>query len=367
MKKKILLVIFLICAMLTTSCIFKSKEDFSKEERKEEHKDEILFNMDIGKNIVFNYMDALINEETQTMSNLFSEELKEKEKIVLPKSLKCKSYKLDDVSQVGLKGKFTIKVAFTDMERPLAILENFIIEVSNEDSSYKISKITSTHEKEIFSEGISLRVRNDGDARTYLVIDDSSIPQYAFSKDDKTSNYQVKTPNEVFNSLGINYNGDKLIFSKGDKDVYVGLIYIDYSMPTQGPDSSQTKNQNEGDGGKNQTRETPIGKKIISLDYMMGAQVEYGIFSLEEEFAIIQYNRPSQGRFVKVYDASKGEILDLKLEKKFPIDKVEVVYASLDKEVLNVEIIPRESMDKTDNKILGLWRINLKTKEITKI
>lgn len=367
MKKKILLVIFLICTMLTTSCVFKSKEDFSKQEQKEEQKDEILFNIDIGKNIVINYMDALINQEEKAMINLLSEELKVKEKIIFPKSLKCKSYKLDDVSQVGLKGSFTIKAAFTDMERPLAILENFIIEVSNENSSYKITKIVRKHDKEVFSEGISLRVRNDGEVKTYLIIDESSIPQYAVSKDDKSANYQVKTPNDVFNSLGINYNGDRLIFSKGDKDAYVGLIYIDYSMPTQGPDSSQSKNQSGGNGGKSPARETPIGQKIISLDYLMGTQVEYGIFSLEEEFAIIQYNRSNQGRFIKVYDTSKGEVLDLKLEKKFPLDKIEVVYASLDKEILNIEVIPKETNDNTDSKILGLWRINLKTKEITKI
>ncbi|NLP28612.1 MAG: hypothetical protein GX370_07590, partial [Clostridia bacterium] len=125
----------------------------------------------------------------------------------------------------------------------------------------------------------------------------------------------------------------------------------------------------EGGGGGSSLiiKEPPVGKDITSLDIIKDGNIETMAFSLEEKVIMAQYKIKGKGTSLRVYDVESGELVDFKFEEKFPIDKVDVVFSSFDKDVLNFEVKEKEATGKDGSEMLGKWQLDLKEFEVKKL
>ncbi len=355
---------FIIPCILITLTACKTEK---KETQKEQGND---FEIKVAQNVVDVYMKALMKEDVENAKKLYTKELAQNTKETGKSELKVKGYSLEETSEVGRSGFFKVKVARMSLSQPIAILDECSIKIVKEGSDYKINEVKNETEKEAFLENGTLRVRSKNNVKTNLLIDNSSFPQYAFSKDDKGNLSKQIVPRNKFSVMNFGYEGERIAISSYDKDSYIGIIKIDESMATQGGGGggggeSQGQGQGEQGGDKKGTqgpmnREKPIGKEMTSLDLLKDAKVEFMTFSNGEKFLIVQYNKPNIGRCIRIYNTDSGELIKEKFEEKYSYGKVEIIFSSFDKDVVNFEVIQKDMNDKKAAEQAGKYQMNLK-------
>jgi hypothetical protein len=201
-------------------------------------------------------------------------------------------------------------------------------------------------------------------------MESTSFPQYAFSKDDKGNLSKQEVPKNSFSVMNFGYEGERIAVSSYNKDSYVGIIKIDESMATQGGGGGGGGGEEQGGGPGSKSgekggqgtmaKEKPIGKEMTSVDLIKDAKVEFMTFSSGEKFLVVQYNKPDMGRCIRIYNTDSGELIKEKLEEKFPYGKVEIVFSSFDKDVVNFEVIQKDKEDKKAAEVAGKYQMNLK-------
>jgi hypothetical protein len=362
--KKILSIGLITCLIVTFSACKTQKKETQKEQSNE-------FEIKVAQNVVDVYMKALMKEDIEGAKKLYTKELSEKTKETGKSDLKIKGYSIEETSEVGRSGFFKLKVTRMSLDKPIATLDECSIKVVKEGTDYKINEVKNETEKEAFLEEDSLRVRSKNNIKTNLLIDSSSFPQYAFAKDDKGNISKQIVPRNKFSVMNFGYEGERIAISSYDKDSYVGIIKIDESMATQGGGGGGGGGgEGEGEqGGKSgdkkgaqgsMAREKPIGKEMTSLDLLKDAKVEFMTFSSGEKFLLVQYNKSDLGRCIRVYNTDSGELIKEKFEEKYPYGKVEIVFSSFDKDVLNFEVIQKDKNDKAAADLAGKYQMNLK-------
>jgi len=364
--RKVTLYILSLCLIVTVSACKTEKKEMQKNEENE-------FEIKVAQNVVDVYMKALMKDDIENAKKLYSKELAEKTKETEKSDLKIKGYSIEETSEVGRSGFFKVKVARMSLSQPIATLDECSIKVEKEDAEYKINEVKNETEKEAFLENETLRVRSKNNIKTNLLIDSSSFPQFVFSKDDKGNLTKQVVPRNKFSVMNFGYEGERIAISSYDKDSYIGIIKIDESMATQGGGGGGEGGQGNGGGeqggksgggqgaqGGTMTREKPIGKEMTSIDLLKDAKVEFMTFSEGEKFLVVQYNKPTLGRCIRVYDTDSGELVKEKFEEKYPYGKVEIVFSSFDKDAMNFEVIQKDMNDKSAAEIAGKYQINLK-------
>jgi hypothetical protein len=366
---KKLLSYFLIPCFLVS---FASCKTQKKETQTQQSND---FEIKVAQNVVDVYMKALMKEDIENAKKLYTEELTKDTKESQKSELKVKGYSIEETSEVGRSGFFKIKVARMSLTQPIATLDECSIKVVKEGADYKIKEVKNETEKEAFFENETLRVRSKNNIKTNLLIDSSSFPQYAFAKDDKGNVSKQIVPRGKFSVMNFGYEGERIAISSYEKDSYIGIIKIDESMATQGGGGGGGQGGGEqggaggagggaggGKGGQQGTmaREQPIGKEMISIDLLKDAKVEFMTFSEGEKFLIVQYNKPQLGRCIRIYNTDSGELIKEKLEEKFPYGKVEILFSSFDKDVVNFDVIQKDMNDKSAAEKAGKYQMNLK-------
>jgi hypothetical protein len=357
-KIMIVVIIVLFTHSIFVGCTSNKKEDSSSESTEN-------FDMKAASNVADTYMKYLIKEDIENSKKFYSKELIKDSASEENKYLKIFGYNLTDTSEVGKSGIFKMKVSRSDITKSFGSLDEYSIKIGKEGSDYKINETNNTVQKEAFVEGDQIRLRNKNNVSTNLIIDLGSIPNYAFSKDDKTNIDKISVPKTKFGIINFAYGGDNLAIITEDKDSYIAIIKIDESLAVQSDSGNQ---QNGGAGGNNgsqapggsQSKEKPIGKEITTLDLLKDSKVDFMNFSPEEKHIVVQYTKPGIGHCLRVYKMDGGDLIPFKFEEKYPLDKVDVVFSSYDKEALNFHIIPKKSGDKSVADIIGKWQLSLK-------
>lgn len=375
MKKILTCMIIFLLGITLISCKGKSKN------QKEESKDN--FDIKIATNIMDSYMQYLKKDDIENAKKLYSKELAEKQKDIVKSDLKIEGFKLDEINEVGRSGLFKVKVARSTPNKSMSILDMYNIKVEKEGNEYKINEINSSTEKEAFIENDGIRLRQKNNVKTSLIVDLAGIPHYAYPKDDKANISKALVPKKNFGMINFAYSGEKIVVSTFDKDSYIGVIKIDETMATQGGGKGGSGAQggggqeggagtggaggDQGGGTKSPTRETPVGKEITNIDILKDTKVDLMTFSLDEKVILVQYDKTSVGKYIRVYDTDSGEMIPVEFEKKFPPDKVDVVFSSFDKDVLNIEVRSKGTTEKAQADLIGKWQINLKDNKIKKL
>lgn len=353
----IILLVIITCGMLL-ACGANKKEE-SKETSES-------FDMKAATNVTDTYMKYLTKEDIENSKKFYSKDLLKSTVSEKNNNLKIFGYNLTDTSEVGKSGVFKLKVARADITKPFASLDEYSIKIVKEESEYKISETNNTVQKEAFIQGNQIRLRNKNNVNTNLIIDIASMPNYAFSKDDKTNIGKIQVPKTKFSLINFSYGGENLAIATEDKDSYVAIVKIDESLAVQsdkgegdqGGGGGSKENQGGGQGDK--AKEKPIGKEITSVDLLKDSKIEFMTFSPEEKNLTVQYTKPGIGHCLRVYKLEGGDLIPFKFEEKYPLDKVDITFSSYDKETLNFDVVPKKSGDKTITDITGKWQLSLK-------
>lgn len=352
----IVLLVVIICG-ISIGCK-SNKQEESKETSES-------FDMKTATNITDTYMKYLIKEDIENSKKFYSKELAKSAFFSENKNLKIFGYNLTDTSEVGKSGIFKMRISRSDITKPFASLDEYSIKVIKEESDYKISETNNTVQKEAFIEGNKIRLRNKNNVSTNLVVDIGSIPNYAFSKDDKTNIEKIQVPKTKFSIMNFSYGGENLAIATQDKDSYVAIIKIDESLAVQsdkggGDEKGGGGGSKENQGGAGPTTEKPIGKEITSIDLLRDSKIEFMSFSPEEKNLVVQYTKPGIGHCLRVYKTEGGDLISFRFEEKYPLDKVDVTFSSYDKETLSFDVVPKKSGDKSVTDIVGKWQLSLK-------
>lgn len=356
----IILLVMITCGMLL-ACGANKKEE-SKETSE-------AFDMKAATNVVDTYMKYLTKEDIENSKKFYSKDLLKNTTSEDNNNLKIFGYNVTDTSEVGKSGIFKMKVARADITKPFASLDEYSIKIVKEESDYKISETNNTVQKEAFIQGNQIRLRNKNNVNTNLIIDIASMPNYAFSKDDEANINKIQVPKTKFSLINFSYGGENLAIAAQDKDSYVAIVKIDESLAVQsdkgegdqgGGGSKENQGGDQGGGQGDKAKEKPIGKEITSVDLLKDSKVELMTFSPEEKNLAVQYTKPNIGHWLRVYKVDGGDLIPFKFEEKYPIDKVDIVFSSYDKETLNFDVIPKKTGDKTITDITGKWQLSLK-------
>lgn len=359
MRKGIYYLLIILLITILPGCMTTETEKASES---------ISFDIGAAKNVVNTYMNNLMKENYESNKKLYVKELAESKSNMSNNDLKIEGYNISEINEIGRSGIFKVKVTRTDMKKPSASLDEYAIKVIKDGADYKISEINDTVEKECFLEGEGLRNRSKNDVKTNLIIDYSGIPQYVFSKDDKAQIYKNTVPKENFGSINFSFSGDRLAFSTFGKDAYIGVVLIDESLAVQGESGGNPGSSEGSTGGSNvKAKEKPIGKEVISLDLIKDSKAQFITFSLDEKFILVQYIKPNSGRCIRIYKTNSGELIPLKFENNYDLSKVDIIFSSFDKDVLNYEVVEKGTIDKSETDIVGRWKLDLKDFKVKKL
>jgi len=366
--KKLFIYIFLILLSLSLTACGNKNEEKPKAQENE-------FEIKVAQNVVDLYMKALMKDDVEGARKLLTKELSLKTKDEGKSDLKVKGYSIDETSEIGKSGFFKVKVTRMNLTKPIADLDDCSIKVIMEGSDYKINDVKNEVEKEAFYENYTLRLRSKDNVKTNLLIDSSSFPQYIFSKDDKGNLTKLPVPRSSYSVMNFGYSGEKIAISTFDKDSFLGLIKIDESMTTEGGSTGGAGDQSQDDQGKGGEkgggiaigREKPIGKKMAPLDLIKDSKIDFMTFSNGEKFIIAQYNKTNAGRCLRVYNTDSGDLIKVNFENEYAYGKVEIVFSSSDKELLNFDVIQRDMKDKTAAEQAGKYQLDLKGFKIKRL
>ncbi|WP_315117211.1 hypothetical protein [uncultured Clostridium sp.] len=333
-----------------------------------------VFDIKAAENIVNSYMNRLIKEDYEDALKFYSKELAANSTKTNEKALKIRGYNISEIIELGRAGLFKIKVTKMNNDTPYASLEEITVKVNKEGEDYKIQDINTIMEREAFEKHGNLRIRIRNNIDNSLLIDDSGIPSYEFSKDDKGKTNKISVPKDNYGPMIFSYNGDSIVITTYSKDSYIAIVKIDESMTVQGGAAGQPEGQGqEPEGGgqpkggkRNLVKEKPIGKNITSLDLLKDSKVEYVMFSDNEKYVLAQYKK-AEGKSIRVYFSENGDMIPYNFEKYYPMDKVDVIFTSFDKDLLNYEVIPKSSSDRSIGELIGRWQLDLKEYKVKKV
>ena len=331
-KKYFLYIISLLLAINFAACKTDNKKQSAGKEI------EKSFDIKAAENIVNSYMNYLMKEDYQNVSRFYSKEISKN----IPK-----------------------------INEPYASLEEYILKVIKEDTDYKISDVNTSIDKEAFLKNGRLRIRSKNNVDTNLLIDPGGIPNYAFSKDDKAKTDKIEVSKKNYGPMIFSYSGYSIAISTYEKDSFAGIIKIDESMAVQGGQKDDQSQQGGSTGGEKGAtglvKEKPVGKEFTALDLLKNSKIDYMVFSGDEKFLLIQYSKDGYGKSIGLYHSEGGEMIPYEFEKNYPIDKVDIIFSSFDKEALNFEVVPRAGADKSVGEYIGRWRMDLKEFRVKKM
>lgn len=336
----------------------------------EEKPPESSFDIKIASNLIDNYMMDLTKGDKETARSLYTDELQKSSASQSNEELPVSSYKVDEINEVGKSGIFKVEITRNSYKEPFSELDEYTIKVIKQGEGYKISEIASSSEREVFGEGNSIRLRSKTNVKTSLLVDNGGIPGYAFSKDDKASISKLQVPKSGFGLLSLSYSGETVAISTIGTDSYAGIIKIDESMAVQGAQgpgggagggAGGAGGAQGGAGGSNMpAREMPVGKELTTLDLLKNAKIDLMIFSPDEKFILLQYTKTGAGKCLRLYRTDNGDLAPYVFEENFPIDKVNIVFSSFNKEVLNFEVTAKQAGDSSVADYVGKWQIDTK-------
>lgn len=323
------------------------------------------FDMKAASNMVDTYMKYLMKNDIENIKKLYAKSLLENPIGNENQNLNIMGYSLGESSEIGKSGVFKVKVVRSDLSKSFSSLDEYSIKVVKEDNDYKISEINSVLNKEAFVERNRIKMRSKNDVNVNVVISIDNMPQYVFSKDDEANIDKISVPRDNFGILDFSYGGDYLAVVTYDKNSYIGVVTIDESTEVQSDSSGDDQQQDGGDKGKSEKQideynQKIIGKNITNLDMLKNSTVEFVAFSSDEKFVVVQYSNNNIGHCIRMYKMDSGDMINFKFEKKFPIDKVDIVFSSFDKDILNFDVIAKANNSDSLSNITGKWRLNLK-------
>jgi restriction endonuclease S subunit len=169
-RKSLLTVIILIILTLTSCSKIENKNDVVIN----------LFDMQRANNIAKDYLNNIISGDFNAASNLLSEDLLKSNNNISEGVSKIISFKSDESIEGNNYGYFIYNIVRSSEVEPKSDLENITFKVKKQNNEYKIDEIKSKSEKEIYTNGIGLRVIGEDGGNFFTQRDNSFIASGKF-------------------------------------------------------------------------------------------------------------------------------------------------------------------------------------------
>ena len=333
------------------------------------------FNLKSANAVVESYLDSISAEKYEDASKVLVEKIKSDTKELKPNDLKIKGYKIEEMNESAGEGNFRIKVAKSNAVEPEAQIVEYRMKVIKDGIDYKISEVNTANFKEVYTELDEIRLRKENEVETYLLTNFAGLPKYAYSKDDNAKMKSQEVPNTKYGMMALNYTGDIIVITTMGEGTYLGMLGFDELVETQG--GAEKGGGQGGKGGGNGgtsggeqggklklMKEKPIGKAFISCDIIANGKIENIVFSQDEKLLAVQYTKNNE-KSIKVYEIATAELIKVNFAEEYPLNKVDVLYSSFEKDKLLYKVVPKDPKEK-ENEYVGDWELDLKTFKMSK-
>lgn len=356
----ILLKLLILCLLVPVSC--------SKNKEKTEGGGG-NFDIKAASNVAETYMKAVEKGNMENAKKYYSKQLQESSEDKDNKDFRITGFNITEATKVGDSGMFKIRVARSSTKESYAALDEYIVKVVKEGFDYKIDDTKDNPLKEAFLVNGKIRLKSKNNVDTSLLFDLNSVPNFVFSKDDKTNTDKLPVPKGKFDMLAFSYDGNKIILTTSDTGFFAGYVKIDESKEVQGSDDSSGKKSNGDSGGAqgSSAKEKPIGKELVVIDVIKDSKIAFITFSQDEKYIAMEYNKASTGKILRIYKSNNGDLIKYDFEKNFPVAKVNIDYSYFDKDTLHFEVSPKTQGDTSLKDYVGKWELDLKELKAKKI
>lgn len=355
--KKFLL--YILMSVMIISCIGCGNKEATNREPINDK-----FDIKAATNIAEIYMNYLVKEDYSNAIKLYSKKLSNNKKDKFVQQIKIMGYNIEEINEIGKSGVFKIKVARTNLQKPFASLEEYILKVAKDGKDYKVVDINISTDMESFIANRKIRLKNKNNVETNLLINSNGLPKYIYPKDDKEKLNKLEVPKKEYGPMVFSYSGDTVAISTYNKNSFAGVVKIDETVLAQGEEQKGQQGGNEenkNEESMESIKEKPVGKEIVALDILKDSKIEYMVFSKDEKLIAVQYDTNNKSKNIRVYNVDSGDLIPYIFEENYPIDKVNVRFVSFGDNFLNYEVLPINNKNKDIDKYLGSWQMDLKT------
>lgn len=326
-----------------------------------------IFNSKEAMDVAKDYLENMSKGEIAAANELCVEELIVSNKDISLGTSKIVAYNVGSLIEKANSVYVVFNVLRSSDSEPKCDLDSFAINVAKVSEEYKITEVKAVNKKQIFVKNNGLRVIDEDGGNSQLIVNLQNMPKDVYLRENEVMLYKEVTPRDAFGMISLSYTGQKIAISTvGENNVLIAIGYLDESKAVQGSTEGQTSNEAGQSEQLQDLLEKPVAKKIVTVDLLKDIKIQNFIFSQEEDDLIVEYIEKSGVKRIKLYKTADGKLVKTIIDEMFPVDKYNVVLNSLDKNAIYINVLEVEGGKDIDKQLLGTYKLDLETLEVTK-
>lgn len=314
-----------------------------------------IFDVKEAGEIASKYMKSISANDVEGSSKLSTDKIKNNEELYSVENSKVTGYKLKEVAEGANHAYFNYLVVRKNSNNVGVDLDTFVIKVVTEDENYLVDEIKAKNEKQVYRVNNTLRIRDADGGKSELFLRTRDIPKEVYPKRENVVLKKEAVPVGDFSEIAISFMGNKVAITTTDgTNTFLALGMVEESKATVGkPNVGPGPREEEVDKAIDDVLEKPIIDKLVGYDLIEGANLEKLAFSNDDGEVIVQIKSGDKGSGIRVYKNPSGELLELKLDEVFPVEKYSSDIIRVDDEGIFVKVtaIAEEKKAEGDYKI----------------
>lgn len=355
-NKRLIVLLFLIIILSLTVACSKNKTEVQNLD---------LFNPKIASNLAEEYLELVKNNNIEEANKLCTEKLLAKNKEISLGDSKIIAFAPDSVIESSRAAYVTFNVVRNSESEPKCDLDNYAIRVIKDNASYKIDEVKAMNKKQIFVRNNSLRMIGESGGDSNLIITLKNMPKDIYLKENNLMLYKDNIVSDSFGIVSLGYEGQRIAISTmGNDKTLLTIAYIEESKPAQA--SNVSGETTEIEGSLEDVLDKPIAKKVITLDMLEKISLRNLVFTREEGYLIVEYTNDKSNSRINIYDTSNGDLIPLKFDSIFPVEKYSLTLKSFDKDECIIDVKGKSGESNVREELFGEYKINIKDATVKK-
>ena len=348
--RKNLIIVLLIFVVILFGC-------------QKENRDIKIFNSDVARQKALEYMFKMKIGDIEGANEISTKELATKEDLG-NNEMSVVSYTVDRISELKDGAYVEMKVVKTQSEGAKCTLDKWVLKVEKESESYKISEIKSTNKQQVVSDGNSLDIIDAEASYKEKITNLNDLPDTLYPKGQEPMIDVQQIPKQSYQTVGISLDSNKIAFSTTDgKNCFIAVALMEHARPAAASGGGQQIAPRDLE----KILEKPLAQKIVYCDILPNAKISNFVFTEESNALIVQYIEGNNSKGLKIYTMPGGDLLDLKLDKIFPLDKYNVEYVASVKSNILINVKKKEGVNGINQNILGEYIVDVEKEEVDKL
>lgn len=239
-------------------------------------------------------------------------------------------------------------------------LDSVDLKITKNNQEYVVEELKAKNSKEVYVDGDTLRIIDKEVGESKLFLRSKDLPKEIYYKGDKIMINKEEVPQGDFSLLALGFEGNKVAIVIKDKNkefLAMALVKESKEAVAKAEGGNTEKTGKDELGG---LIEKPIVEKIVPFDLIENSNVEKVVFTNDDGELIVQVNSNGVSR-LRFYKNIIGELIELELDKTFPIDKYQIKIDRVNEEGSFIKVISIDSKQEKD------YLLDLKEKKIINI